>query len=147
MGKIMYSNEQDPEYSIRGEHHGGDVSMPLVQNPFQAVTRHQSLSLCHYATTMTRLLLSQCGFDCIRASSCTSSKDCCIAELLSQILEPLVMLVMVSMLSFYNTQGQNTGLHGDGEGELDDLGLSHSEHPARLSEVEVLYRPYCKEAV
>ena len=39
----MYSNEQDAEHPIRGNHHFGDVSMPLVQNPFQAVNRHPSL--------------------------------------------------------------------------------------------------------
>ena len=57
------------------------------------------------------------------------------------------MLVMISKLSFYNAQVQYTGLHGDGEDEQDDLGLSHSEHLAPSSEVVVLCRPYCNEAV
>ena len=56
-------------------------------------------ALPHYCTTITRLLLSQCTSDCIRASSRSSSKDCCIAELLARIFKPLAMLVMISMLS------------------------------------------------
>ena len=53
------------------------------------------------------------------------------------------MLVIISIPSLDSTQVRDTGLHGDGEGEQDDLGLSHSEHLAQSSEVVVLCRPYC----
>ena len=55
------------------------------------------------------------------------------------------MLVMISMLSLLQYPGPRAGLHGDGEGEQDDLGPLHSEHLAHLSEPEVLCRPYCEE--
>ena len=53
------------------------------------------------------------------------------------------MLVSISMLSSYNSLSQHMGLHGDVQGEQDDLGLLHSEHLAQSSEVVVLCRPYC----
>lgn len=58
------------------------------------------------------------------------------------------MLVMISMLSLLSKYpGPNAGLNGDGEGEQDDLDLSHSEHLAHLSKPEVLCRPCCDEGV
>ena len=61
---------------------------------------------------ITRLLLSQGAFDCIRASSRSSSKDCCVAELFARILKPLAMLVMISMFSFYIIKVQRRAYMG-----------------------------------